>query len=103
MAAHRVSSVIAADLHPGIPAACGYAADVDGLRGDCCGPSQASTGHRPATAWPFVRPRCLKPFLGHRSRVVSYLLLARRRPATRLGWITFDEQTQTGFVLASDT
>src|ERR1035437_4238090 len=50
MAAHRVPSLVAADLSPGVPAGCRHAADVDGMRGDCRGPSQASTGQDAATS-----------------------------------------------------
>jgi hypothetical protein len=58
MAAHRFPSLVAAEFRAGVVASCRYAADVDGM-GDCCGPSQASTGQDPVTAFSGTRDRRL--------------------------------------------
>ena len=59
MAAHRIPSLVAAVLCSGVLADCRHAADVDGMRGNCCGASQASTGPDSATPAPRTRHRPL--------------------------------------------
>src|ERR1700676_3784279 len=60
MAADRVSSLVAADLCAGVLAGCRHAADVDGMRGDCCGHSQATAGQHASPSWTCNRHRRLR-------------------------------------------